>query len=67
MNRFRPIPKERISNVILKQKNDLCEKFNLKSNRAKDLQDLLAAIDFQNKMPPKFFDRIIGANFLDKI
>ncbi len=60
MNRYQPSKKARTLNTMVKKKNDLCQKFNLDSKKITDLHDFLISIDFHNKMPAFFFDRVIG-------
>ncbi len=60
MNRYQPGTRQRTLNTIVRKKNNLCQKFNLASNKIIDLQDFLVSIGFQNKIPAFFFDRMIG-------
>lgn len=59
MNHIRPTAKKRTINHIVKKKNELCQKFNLSSNRTEDLQEFLVSINFHNKIPAIFFNQII--------
>jgi hypothetical protein len=67
MNKFRPNHTDRTADTVIKKKNYICEKLNLKSNRMKDLQDFLISIGFHNKMPVSFYNQVIGSTLLDKM
>ncbi len=64
MNQTRPEYTNRSSDTIIKKKNYLCNKFNLKSTNIENLQEFLVSIGFHNKMPFSFYNRIIGSKVL---
>jgi len=64
MNQTRPEYTNRSSDTIIKKKNYLCNKFNLKSTNVENLQEFLVSIGFHNKMPLSFYNRIICSKVL---
>lgn len=58
MDQLRPMITPRTADTIIKKKNYICNKFNIMSNRIKDLQDFLVSIGFHNKMPESFYKRL---------
>lgn len=64
MNKYRPKPKTRVADSIIKSKNYICEKLGLPSQRRAELCDALIAAGMHRKMPASLFSRLIGSKQL---
>ncbi|NHR03804.1 hypothetical protein HA052_01220 [Chromobacterium haemolyticum] len=64
MNKYRPKPKTRVADSIIKSKNYICEKLGLPTQRRAELCDALIAAGMHRKMPTSLFSRLIGSKQL---